>query len=166
MKRISLAILPVFLAACAHQGAYNGGFYTKRGVQYYVGGVPPGWRLQSFRGNDIAYVAEDSEHLIAINASCEDYEDAPLKVLTQQLLMGFTERKLIKEELRMLQDREALYSHYLAKMEGVPRELLFVVLKKDGCVYDFMYISPPDRFDEKLPTFEEILKRFRTEPRS
>lgn len=166
MKRISLAILPTFLVACGHPGAYSGGFYTKRGVQYYVGGVPPGWQLKSFRGNDIAYVAEDSPHLIALNASCEDYEDAPLKVLTQQLLMGFTERKLIKEELRPLQGREALFSHYLAKMDGVPRELMFVVLKKDGCVYDFMYISPPGRFEEKLATFEEILKRFKTEPRS
>jgi hypothetical protein len=166
MKRISLAILLSFLVACGHPGAYSGGLYTKRGVQYYVGGVPPGWQLKSFRGNDIAYVAEDSPHLIALNATCEDYEDAPLKVLTQQLLMGFTERKLIKEELRPLQDREALFSHYLAKMDGVPRELMFVVLKKDGCVYDFMYISPPGRFEEKLATFEEILKRFRTEPRS
>jgi hypothetical protein len=166
MKRISLAIFPVFLAACGHQGAYTGGFYTKRGVQYYVGGVPPGWRLQSFGGNDIAYVAEDSPHLIAINATCEEYEDAPLKVLTQQLLMGFTERKLIKQDLRTLQGREALYSHYLTRMDGVPRELMFVVSKKDGCVYDFMYISPPGRFEEKLPSFEEILKRFKTEPRS
>jgi hypothetical protein len=166
MKRRSLVIWAVFLAACGHQGAFSGGFYTKRGVQYYVGSVPPGWRPQSFRGNDIAYVAEDSEHLIAINATCEEYEDAPLKVLTQQLLMGFTERKLIKQELRTVQDREALYSHYLAKMDGVPRELMLVVLKKDGCVYDFMYISPPGRFDEKLPSFEEILNRFRTEPRS
>jgi hypothetical protein len=165
MKRISLAILPVFLAACGHQGAYSGGFFTKRGVQYYAGGVPPGWRVQNFRGNDIAYVAEDSEHLIAINATCEEYEDAPLKVLTQQMLMGFTERKLVKQELRTLQDREAMYSHYLAKMDGVPRELMLVVLKKDGCVYDFMYISPPGSFEEKLATFEEILQRFRTEPR-
>lgn len=166
MKRISLAIWPIFLAACGHQGAYNSGFYTKRGVQYYVGGVPAGWRLQNFKGNDIAYVADDSQHIIAINATCEEYEDAPLKVLTQQLLMGFTERQLVKQELRTLQERETLYSHYLAKMDGVPRELMLVVLKKDNCVYDFIYISPPGRFEEKLATFEDILQRFKTEPRS
>lgn len=166
MKRISLAILPTFLVACTHQGGLTGGFYTKRGVQYYVGDVPAGWELKEFKGNDIAYVAKDSQHLIAINATCEDYEDAPIKVLTQHLLMGFTDRKLIEEELRTLQGREALYSHYLAKMDGVPRELMLVVLKKDGCVYDFIYISPPGRFEERLATFEEILKRFRTELRS
>lgn len=166
MKRIFLAILPTFLVGCAHQGGYSGDFYTKRGVQYYVGGVPAGWRLMDFMGNDIAFVAEDSQHLIAVNATCEEYEDAPLKVLTQHLLMGFTERKVVNEELRTLQEREALYSRYLAKMDGVPRELMLVVLKKDGCVYDFIYISPPGRFEEKLATFEEILKRFRTEPRS
>ena len=151
--------------ACAHREAFSGGFLIKGDVRYYVGDIPSGWRLKSFKNNDIAYVSEDSTHIITVNATCEGYEDAPVEVLARHLVIGFSERKLLHQEQRMLDGREALVSQYLLKMDGVPVELMLVVMKKDKCVYDFWYISPPGRFEEKLGTFEEILKRFHAEPR-
>ena len=165
MNRIFLRVLVALPLACAHQGAFSGGFFVKGDVRYYVGGIPPGWRFKNFKDNDIAYVSDDSPHIISMNASPEGYEDAPLDVLSRHLVMGFTERKLLRQEQRMLDEREALVSHYFVKMDGVPVELMLVVMKKDKSVYDFWYISPPGRFEEKLGTFEEILKRFHAEPR-
>src|SRR5262245_56345485 len=165
MNRIFLGVLVAFPLACAHQGGFSGGFFVKSDVRYYVGNIPAGWRLKSFKNNDIAYVSEDAAHIISVNATCEGYEDASLEVLTRHLVIGFTERKLLHQELRMLDGREALASRYLLKMDGVPVELMLVVIKKDKCVYDFWYIAPPGRFEEKLGTFEEILKRFHSEPR-
>ena len=83
--------------------------------------------------------------------------------MTQHLLMGFTDRHLIKQEAEMLDGREALRSHYTARIDGVPVELLLVVMKKNGCIYDFTYVSPVGRFEEKLPDFERLLEGFKVE---
>ena len=150
--------------ACSH-GRLEQGLFTKSETSYRIGDVPQGWKLISFRGNDLAFQPDDATHLIAVNSTCRDYEDAPLPVLTRQLLMGFTERKLIKQETRVLDSREALSSHYEAKMDGVPIELLLVVMKKNGCAFDFTYLSPPERFEEKRASFEALLNSFTTEVR-
>ena len=165
MNRIFLGVWVALPLACAHQGAFSGGTFAKGDVRYFVGEIPPGWRSQSFKNNDIAYVSEETTHIISVNATCEGYEDAPLEVLARHLVMGFTDRKLLQQERTMLDGREAQASHYLLRMDGVPVELMVAVMKKDNCVYDLWYISPPGRFEEKLGTFEEILKRFHTEPR-
>jgi len=150
--------------ACSH-GRLEQGLFTKSEISYRIGDVPKGWRLINFHENDIVYQAEDSPHLMAVNSTCRDYEDAPLPVLTRHLLMGFTERKLIEQETRSLDSREALFSHYEAKMDGVPIEFLLVVMKKNGCAFDFTYISPLGRFEEKRATFEALLNSFTTEVR-
>ena len=59
--------------------------------------------------------------------------------------------------------REALRTVARAKLDGVPRELELVVLKKDGCVYDFALVAPPGRpFTDAQATFRAMLDSFRT----
>ena len=40
-----------------------------------------------------------------------------------------------------LNGREALRSELTAALDGVTKQYLVYVLKKNGCVYDFMYIA-------------------------
>jgi len=164
MNRIFLAILVVAgLSACRH-GAVDGGFYTKSETRYYVGQAPSGWRRVDFQDNDVAYASRDGQHLVATNATCKEYEDAPLKVLLRHLLMGFTELKMLDQQTKMLDGREALFSHFTAKLDGVPRELQLVVMKKDGCIYDLMQISPVGQLDPDRAAFDQLLAQFKTEP--
>ena len=60
--------------------------------------------------------------------------------------------------------REALESRVEAKLDGVPVDLVLVVMKKDGCIYDFTYVSPPGRVDERKRDFDQLVKNFKTEP--
>jgi hypothetical protein len=151
------------LATGCRHGELRAGAFTKSDVRYRIGELPPGWKQTSLRDNDLAWIANDSGHTIALNSTCDEYRDAPLPALTQHLLMGFTERQLIKQETVPLDGREALRSHYQAKLDGVPIELLLVVMKKNGCIYDFTYLSPVGRFVEKLADFEQFLQGFKTE---
>ncbi len=77
--------------------------------------------------------------------------------------MGFTEPKTLDQQTKMLDGREALFSHSTAKLDGIPRELSLVVMKKDGCIYDFMQISPVGQLDRAA--FDQLLHQFKTEPR-
>jgi hypothetical protein len=137
----------------------------KPDVTYEVGELPPHWRLVRLEDNDLAYLDEASGHSLAVNATCEGHEDPPLSVLTQHLLIGFTERQETERRLFMLDGREALETRHFAKLDGVPVDLLFVVMKKDGCVYDFTYVSPPGRFDQYVADFRGLVQGFHARER-
>jgi len=129
---------------------------------YRVGPMPAPWRQLEVKDNDLAYFIDGSGHTMALNATCEEHGDPPLGVLTRHLLMGFTERELRAEQRVRVDGREALRSRYGAKLDGVPVELALLVLKKDGCVYDFSYIAPPALFEQHLRDFERLVAGFHT----
>jgi hypothetical protein len=143
-------------------GAHGEGVYTAGTTTYRIGPVPPSWQLVRLEGNDVAYVSSNSPHSLAVNATCKDHDDPPLDVLTRHLVMGFTERLTVSQTRSTLDGREALRTQVSARLDGVPVELLLVVLKKDGCVYDFTYLSPAGRLDEQVTVFDQLLAHFRT----
>jgi hypothetical protein len=159
---LAILVLSGLATGCRHSDL-RAGVFTKSDVRYRIGELPPGWKQTSFRDNDLAWMANDTGHSIALNSTCDGYQEAPLPVLTQHLLMGFSGRQLIKQETVPLDGRDALRSHYLAKLDGVPIELLLVVMKKNGCIYDFTYVSPVGQFADKLADFEHFLQGFKTE---
>jgi hypothetical protein len=76
--------------------------------------------------------------------------------------MGSTEREFRAQATEPFDAREALHTRVGAKWDGVPMELDIFVLKKDGCVYDFVYMSPPASFDAGVTEFEPFVRGFRT----
>jgi hypothetical protein len=160
LRLFPLALLPL-LGCTSH--TFQQGVFAKDGVRYRVGELSRGWRPLDVQSNDLAYISNDSPHSLAVNATCAPDGDASLEVLTQHLLMGFTDRELLDEKRAPMDGRDSLRSHYKAKLDGVPVEMMLVVMKKDGCVYDFTYLSPPGRFDEKRPSFERVLSEFHAE---
>jgi hypothetical protein len=152
---LPLLLLVALSAACS--------VLSKPSTRFKLGELPPGWQPVRLADNDVAYSYGDSGHAVAVNAICEDHGDASLEVLTRHLLQGFTERQLLSQETVWLDGREALRSQYLARLEGVPVQLMLVVLKKDYCVYDFSYVAPPGRLEEHLPAFQSLVEGFHVE---
>lgn len=144
--------------ACASSGSFRNGVFEREGVVYRVE-APQGWELLSFAGNDLAWGGPRGE-VIAVNAECEGHGDPSLAVLTNHLLIGFENRRVIEREPFELSGRGALRSRVQAELDGVPVELEFVVLKKDGCVYDLSYLAHPSRFEAQLPTYRKVVDSF------
>ena len=137
---------------------------SKPDVRYRIGEVPPGWHRVFLQDTDLTFAEDgDTGRALAANAVCEGHDDPPLPVLTRHLLLGFTERQEKAQRLVVLDGREALRSHYTAKLDGVPVELELVVLKKDGCVFDFSYVAPLGRAEERRGDFEAVLAGFHAE---
>jgi hypothetical protein len=146
---------------------FDGRTVTKAEVVYQVGPLEGRWRQVTLADNDLAYLSGDSSgHSMAVNSTCRGYGDPPLSVLTRDLLSGFTERKETGREVLQLDGREALRTRHTAKLDGVALDLLFVVMKKDGCVYDFTYLSPPGHFDERVADFNALVAGFHVVSRS
>lgn len=157
MRRLLPAALLMHFACTGLSGEY----YRKGDVSYRVTGPHEGWRRVGFAENDLAWVSADG-HVLAMNATCDDHGDPSLEVLTNHLLMGFTDRQLKAREVQEIDGREALESRYDAKLDGVEVELKLVVLKKDGCVHDFSYIAPKGQLSRYRDEFEALLDGFTT----
>lgn len=118
LARISCVAVLALTTACA--GTLKNGIYREGDVRYRVGSIPAGWKAVGLSGNDLAYQSLDSPHSVAINATCVDHDDPPLDVLTRHLLMGFTERETLSQEVEALDGRDALRTRVTAKLGGVP----------------------------------------------
>ncbi len=128
--------------------------------------MPDHWRLledPSLEGDlaSFAFRSDQTQVTVGVAGRCgRDAEDVPLRALTQHLTIGFTERQITQQRELMLDGRAALRTEMTARLDGVPKELAFVVLKKDGCVYDFWRIS--DRAGQDTRDFDAFVGGFTT----
>jgi hypothetical protein len=108
-------------------------------------------------GADLAFRDDAREGSVLADVRCGHRDDdAPLSVLTQHLIMGTTERDLESQEVLPFDRREAMHTLLRAKLDGVPMEYDIYVMKKDGCVFDLVYIAPPDHFADGSADFERF----------
>ncbi len=115
----------------------------------------------------LAYRDDPHAASILLNARCHrPDESTPLLALTNHLVMGSTEREVVSQETEPFDGREALHTTMRAKWDGVPIEFDIYVMKKDGCIYDFVYMGSPDAFDAGSKPFEAFVRGFRTLPGS
>ncbi len=162
MRRLSACVGLMLLAACA--AGLREGQFSKDGVRYrVVAPAEPAWRRIEFAENDLAWTAKGSGHLISINATCKDHGDPSLEVLTGHLLIGFDERTLTSRKPETIDGRAALRSFYEVSIDGMPAEVEVVVLKKNGCVHDFTYVSPRGARATQQATFDALVSGFTQE---
>lgn len=153
------------MAACASSGHLEGSVFHGHETTYRVGPLGPGWhRVDVGDQNDLAFDQGHLDAVVQVNSSCKPDLDIPLRALTRHLLIGFTDQKVLEERRIPMDAREALRTHVVAKLDGVPREMLLYVLKKDGCVYDFALIAPPgERFAKAQQDYDPFVAGFATE---
>ena len=150
---------------CATTGTLRNGVYRGEQTSYRIGPVSSDWTLVTVdHQNDLAWHSKAKAGVMHADSDCDPALDIPLTALRSHLLIGFTEREVVDEEVVPMDDREALRTHLRAKLDGVPREILLQILKKDDCVYDFGLITPPGpTFEEAAGDFDEMLSGFTTD---
>jgi hypothetical protein len=136
-----LVFLAFTLGGC--RGArFDGTDYRDREVAFRLASVPPD--LRALRSDDakVAFQNDRAGSTIAISARCGvDSDDVPLRALVQHLFIQLTERQTISEKEFVLDGRAALEMEIEAYLDGVKRRFVVTVLKKDGCVYDFIHVD-------------------------
>ncbi|MFK7985659.1 MAG: hypothetical protein AB8I08_06475 [Sandaracinaceae bacterium] len=151
------------LGACGGP-ALVGDVYGDDEARYRVGTFDPEWEPLRVSNNDLAWRHGAHGAIAQINANCDPFQDVPLTSLTNHLLIGFTDRERHDQRIVTLDGRDALRSRYTASLDGVPRELLFYVLKKDECTYDFALVAAPGAgYGPAEAAFERFVAGFSTE---
>lgn len=149
------------LLACASSG-FDGQVYRGDGMTFRVGPIPSNWRQIEVGQSLVAFRDDDARATVAVNGRCgQDGDDVPLTALTAHLFLHFSDRHLVAQELIPMDGREALRTTMDAKLDGVPKHFTVVVLKKDGCVYDFLHISDRNASADQ-ENFERFVRGFAT----
>ncbi len=152
-------------SGCASPGL-SAQTYRGDGFAFRIGEVPPSWTPIEVSDAALAWRDEGAGGTVVVNARCDkDGEDVPLSALTQHLFLQFTDREIEKEEVVPLDGREALHTRIKAKLDGVPKSFSVWVLKKDGCVYDLVFLSDPERFAAGSEAFDRFARELRALPR-
>lgn len=163
---VALTTALVWAPGCARR--FDGTVYRDGDLAFRVARAPAGWRQIDASDALIAYRADASEATIAVGGRCNrDGDDVPLEALTQHLFMLFTDRDVKQQRKLEMDGREALRTTMVAKLDGVELGFVVYVLKKDGCVYDFMWIGRAQEVDEQQPgggveQFDSYVGAFRT----
>jgi hypothetical protein len=150
---------------CATTGALQNDVYRGSQTTYRIGDVSSEWTPVTVDDhNDLAWHSDAKEAVMHVDTNCDPALDIPLKALRSHLLIGFTDRDVIDEEVVPMDGREALRTHLIAKLDGVPREIVLQILKKNDCVYDFGLITPPgEAFESALSDFDQMVSGFTTD---
>ena len=157
------ALAIVIASGCGPSTSFEAGVYRDAQVAFHIDPVPAGWR--PIRVSDADLVFRDAAHeaSVLVNGRCIPEDgDAPLASLTEHLLMGTTERDFLLEETIPLDSREARHTVLKAKLDGVLMGYDIYVMKKNGCVYDLVYVGDPAELRAGAPSFESFAKGFHT----
>jgi hypothetical protein len=157
LLRGCLAVSFVLALGCGASTAaqFDGTVYKKGPVAFQVAPAPSSWRRIEVTEASLAFRDDLNRASVVVNARCLTADDrTPLVALTNHLLIGATEREFEIQKVEPFDGREALHTRLAAKWDGVPMKMDVWVLSKDGCVYDFVYLAPPD--------IERFVRGFRT----
>jgi len=160
MRTTWFSSLVVIWAAACGGPAFDGQVFRNGDLAFRVGPVPSTWRSIEATGALLAFRDDEAAATVALNGRCGlDGDDVPLEALTHHLFLQFTERELVKQSRVDLDGRAALRPELLAELDGVKKHYIVYVLKKDGCVYDFLYVSPNA---DETRAFEQFVRGFGT----
>jgi len=121
---------------------FNGVEYRDQQVAFRLGPLPAGMRTVQSDDARLAFQNDQAGATIAIGARCgEEADDVPLRALVQHLFLQFEDRTLLSERELVLDSRAALRAELIARLDGVKRHFVVVVMKKDECVYDFLHVD-------------------------
>ncbi len=156
------ASLFLFLSVGCGGSAFDGRVFHQGDLFFQVGPIPSAWHPVDVDGALLAFRDDRAPATVALNGRCGlDGDDVPLEALTHHLFLHFTDATLVKQQRLELAGRAALRTELIAALDGVPMHYVVVVLKKDGCVYDFMLVNADGKANGS-EAFERFVSGFET----
>ena len=159
-KTIVFIILGTLIGACVTPSGLTEGVYQDAQVRYNI--VSPGaaWKPLRLQTADLSWMQPTTGSTLLVNSNCKGVKDVPLNSLTQHLLIGMTEKKIIAQETIAFSGRDALETEISAKIDGVAQRMKVLVMKKDGCVYDLFFGADPNFYEEDLKSYFQLKNSF------
>jgi hypothetical protein len=180
LRLLTPLLLPLVLGACGtligsqKPVARRAHAYTVRDLAAEPGGdwrkLPSARSEEDLEVSDVSYQSRSMAGIISLNSVCRARNADPaldLRGITGQLFLGLEEAGPRTERPRRIDGIDALETTLEGRMSAggkrEPVKLRAVVLRRDACVFDLMYVARPERFDSKLGDFERFVDSLRLE---
>ncbi len=147
------------VAGCAGTRIEDGIFH---GRNYRVQ-LPAGWQVVPDGRADLALSRREAPGGMLVNATCDGREpERTLEVLTLHLLFGLKERQILARAEVQVNEQPAERTVFEGRSaEGGPVQGEAYVIKVADCVYDLLYVSPPEFFEQGRPDFDRFVRSLR-----
>lgn len=161
-------LLAVFLlsgVACSAGRIEGGVFYSAKGYRIAIPGQA--WQVVTDGGGDLELRRVEPKGGrgmsagILVNATCE--ENAPrrsLPVLARHLAFGIEDRQILERGEVTVGGRTAFRSLIRGRLDRAPVQVEAYVMKDERCVYDFLYVAPPETFGAGAEEFRAFVGSF------
>jgi hypothetical protein len=155
------AALTLALGACAGRRIVDGVYHAPSGYRVALPG--PGWEIMTDSRADLELRNRTAPAGMLANAVCDPaVARRGWDVLAQHLLIGMRDRAVVEANETPVNGRVA--SHRV--LEGRMRQsddrvrVESYTLKGDRCVYDLLYVAPPETFDAWRGDFQRFVESF------
>ncbi|HEY7655191.1 MAG TPA: hypothetical protein VIG07_20440 [Methylomirabilota bacterium] len=165
LPRGLLAIALLASAGCATAGRIeNGVFHSPKG--YRVTLPATGWKVGQDTRADLALQSEAAPGGMLVDATCGGRElSRPLDVLTRHLTFGLTKRDIVENGTIKVAGHDAAHSVVRGVADGRDVTVEAMVLRREPCVHDFLYVAPTGAFAAGRPVFRALVESFALERR-
>ncbi len=164
----AVAAACLWLGACSGWRSHGDTFYGHGGKKApreatYAFGNPGGnWRpAPPSKHLQVAWIHHSRAATIRIHSECSDHGDGTLEQFLDHLRIGWTQWQVLETSQERMADRAALRAVVTAELDGVTFKHEFVILKKNGCLFDLSYSARPEAFPTGRGDFLRVVSGFR-----
>lgn len=158
MRNLILFSLLGLVCACSLWGPLR---VDKGAKDYSIDKTLKDWTVKTnWEEADYLYSNKTSSAFITVSSLCDRYEIASLESLSKSALSPLKDREILKSETRIIDEREALTKKLMGKLDGVEVEVVFTVLRKGDCIFDFYLTSYHQAKEDDVKDYERLLKSF------
>lgn len=114
--------------------------------------------------SDVAFQSKSTASIISLDSACRhsnESSERDLKTLSNLLFLGITDVTLREEKGIEVQKTPALETTLRGKLNSEPMSFKTVVLRRQSCVYDLVYMARPRFFDSQVDDFSHFVASLR-----
>jgi hypothetical protein len=161
LKTFTFAVLfSSFLFGCVSVKLANTGAGASKATN--ISYKAPSKPFQSSKSSNSDKIWESSKTASTISyfSSCSDDEPS-LKSIQTTSLQGLEDFKILDEQEIPFNERGALRSTIVGKLEGVPVQIEFIVFKKNSCSFHLTYVALKENYKKEIEEFNNFTRNFR-----
>jgi hypothetical protein len=153
----------VGLVACAARPVPEGEYRDPHN-RFAVRLPPARWQSTSVDGAVLAFRSPGLGAAIGLRVECARPETGPLPAVARHLYFGLTDTRIELREPVVHPAGDGMRTRLRARLDDRPVEVEGRTLRHGGCLYDFMYVAPPERFAEGESDFAAFVGSWTASP--
>jgi hypothetical protein len=115
------------------------------------------WHSYPVEGAALAFRSPELSGALGLRVDCSSPEPGPLLAVARHLFFGLSQAEIAFREPLVLSGASGMRTRLRARLDDRPVEVDGITVRRQGCLYDFMYVAPPDRFDRGRADFDAFV---------